>query len=95
MSEVTKEMIEHLQALIAEGKAKLQEAAQYAGENNIPLKHIDEYYEEPEEEEEEEEDEEDDNYDYDDDYGPKLRFGGQGFSLDGYKGRYRWYNSSC
>jgi hypothetical protein len=86
MSEVTKEMIEHLQQLIAEGKAKLQEAAQYAGENKIPLKHIDPYYDEPEEGEEE-----DDYYDN----GPKLRFGGQGFRLESYNGKFGWNNSSC
>jgi hypothetical protein len=91
MSTVTKEKIEHLQDLINRGKDLLQQAAQYAGENNIPLKHIDDYYEEPEEGEEEEEDE-----DYDGDgYGPKLRFGGQGFTLDEYNGHYHWHNSNC
>jgi hypothetical protein len=84
---VTKEQIETLQAMLAEGLALLDAAAQYAGKHDIPLKYIDDFYEEPEEGEEEE------NYD---EYGPRLRFGGQGFSLEeGSKGHYYWHNSNC
>lgn len=93
MTDITdKEKIEKLQEMIGEGMKMLDAAAQYAGENNIPLKYIDDYYDE----EEKEDDEED--YDYGYGYeGPKLRFGGQGFELlKSYNSNtFRWHNSNC
>ena len=49
----TKEQIEHLRELLDKAHALMSEAAQYAGENDIPLKYIDPNYEEPEEGDEE------------------------------------------
>lgn len=95
MTELTeKQKVEKLRDLIDRGTALLQEAAQYAGENNIPLKYIDDNYEGPEPGEEVDEDEEDD---YRESENGPLYFGGQYFSLEGYGNpkRYYWNNSNC
>lgn len=83
---VTKETIEQLRKMINEAHAMMGAAAQFAGENNIPLKYIDPDYEEDDEER-----------DPDDEDGPKLWFGGQGFDLrKSYKGDiFYWHNSNC
>lgn len=96
---VTKEQIEQLRTMIDEGQKLLHAAAQFAGENNIPLKFIDPDYEEPEVCECADDEDCDCEEDEDDYYGDHvgMYFGGQTFGLQkGYRSEtYRWYNSNC
>ncbi len=78
-----KEKIETLQKMVAEAKAMMDAAAQYAGEHNIPLKYVNEYADP---------DDSDDDEDVN-----QMTFGGQGFTLNKHwkDGTYKWYNSNC
>lgn len=84
-----KEKIEKLQAMLAEAKALMDAAAQFAGENNIPLKYID-----PDFDPEENGDHEYNHY-WDREW--SMQFGGQPFRLEKeWNGeKYYWYNSNC